>query len=200
MSYWLNLALIAFSYGITAVALGLLGISVRRLLAIYRSGQPDPTRKENRGARLVNMFREILGHTKMLNFTAQGVAHWFVMIGFVSLLGTLLTAYGQVLDPYFTLPVIGHFYPYEYFTEVIAWATGIGIVILIGIRQYTRIFRKDRKSRFYGSGMWKAYYVEATILVIVLCVLIFARFGRCAVKRHNMEPSLHNNLVYCFVL
>mgnify|MGYP001591214134 CR=1 FL=1 len=171
MPYWLNLALIALSYGITLVALALLAINTRKLLAIYRAGQSDPTRKENRGRRLAHMFREILGHTKMLNFTSTGIAHWFVMIGFISLFGTLATAYGQVLDPYFALPFIGHFYPYEYFSEVIAWATGIGIVTLIGIRQYIRIFRKDRKSRFHGSGMWKAYYVEATILAIVFCVI-----------------------------
>ena len=172
MSYWLNLTLVAFSYGITILALGLLAINVRRLLAIYRAGQSDPTRKDQRGARLRHMLHEILGHTKMLKFTAQGIAHWFVMIGFFALFGTLMTAYGQITNPYFNLPIIGHFFPYEYFTELIAWATGIGIVTLIGIRQYTRIFKKDRTSRFYKSGMWKAYYVEATILVIVLCVLI----------------------------
>jgi len=171
MSYWLNLSLIAFSYGITIVGLALLTLNVRRLLAIYKAGQMDPTRRDNRGARLRHMLSEILGHTKMLKFTAQGVAHWFVMIGFVALFGTLLTAYGQITNPYFNLPIIGHFYLYEYLSELIAWATGIGIITLIGIRQYTRIVKKDRKSRFYGSGMWKAYYVEATILVIVLCVL-----------------------------
>ena len=135
MPYWLNLALIALSYGITLVALALLAINTRKLLAIYRAGQSDPTRKENRGRRLAHMFREILGHTKMLNFTSTGIAHWFVMIGFISLFGTLATAYGQVLDPYFALPFIGHFYPYEYFSEDIAWETGIGFVTMIGIIQ-----------------------------------------------------------------
>ena len=47
-------------------------------------------------------------------------------------------------------------------------ATGIGIVTLIGIRQVTR-FRM--LNRFAGSGMGKAYYVEATILAIVFCVI-----------------------------
>jgi Fe-S oxidoreductase len=116
------------------------------------------------------MLTEVLGHTKMLNFTATGIAHWFVMIGFGALLGTLITAYGQILNPDFALPFIGHFAPYELFTEFIGWATGIGIVTLIGIRQVTRIKKSGRTSRFYGSGNWKAYYVEATILVIVFCV------------------------------
>lgn len=172
MSYWLNLVLPTVSYGITLAALILLFVNGKKLLAIYRAGQPDPTRKDKRGSRLAHMLREILGHTKMLNFTATGIAHWVVMVGFVTLFGTLLTAYGQVLDPNFTLPLIGHFVPYEYFTELITLLTGLGILALVFIRQYTRIFQKGKQSRFFGSGSWKAYYVEATIVAIVICVTL----------------------------
>ena len=105
----------------------------------------------------------------MFNFTVVGFAHWFVMVGFVVLFGTLVTAYGQLLNPRFVLPIIGHYWIYEYITELIAWATGIGIVTLIGIRQVTRL--RNKRSRFYGSGMWKAYYVEFTIVLIVFCVI-----------------------------
>ena len=170
-TYWLTLILETLSYGITAIALTLLAINGRKLLAIYKAGQLDPTRGNFRARRLKNMLTEILGHTKMLNFTGTGIAHWFVMIGFVTLFGSLVTAYGQVNDPYFALPIIGNFFPYEYFTELIAWATGVGIITLIGIRQFTRFIRKDRNSRFYKSGSLKAYYVEATILAIVFCVI-----------------------------
>ena len=166
----MTLALAAVAYGITVIALVLLTIRVRTLIAVYKKGQPDPTRSGDRAARLKNMLTEVLGHTKMLNFTATGIAHWFVMIGFGALFGTLVTAYGQILNPDFALPLIGHFAPYELFTEFIGWATGIGIVTLIGIRQVTRIKKSGRTSRFYGSGNWKAYYVEATILTIVFCV------------------------------
>lgn len=172
MSYWLNLILPTISYGITFVALILLFVNGKKLLAIYRGGQPDPTRKDKRGSRLSHMLGEILGHTKMLNFTATGIAHWVVMVGFVALFGTLITAYGQVLDPNFTLPLIGHFIPYEYFTELITFLTGLGILGLIFIRQYTRIAQKGRRSRFFGSGSLKAYYVEATIVAIVICVTL----------------------------
>ena len=166
----MTLALAALAYGITVIALVLLSIRVRTLIGVYKKGQPDPTRSGDRGARLKNMLTEVLGHTKMLNFTGTGIAHWFVMIGFGALFGTLVTAYGQILNPDFALPFIGHFAPYELFTEFIGWATGIGIVTLIGIRQVTRIKKSGRSSRFYGSGSWKAYYVEATILAIVFCV------------------------------
>jgi len=164
----MKLVLATLSYLITVFALVLLTIRVRQLIAIYKKQQPDPTRSNNKSARLANMFKEVLGHTKMLNFTGTGIAHWFVMIGFGALFGTLVTAYGQVINPEFALPVIGHFVGYELFAEVIAALTGISIVTLIGIRQVTR-FRK--RNRFSGSGMGKAYYVEATILAIVFCVI-----------------------------
>jgi Fe-S oxidoreductase len=167
----MNLLLVFVAYGITLAALVLLAIRVRQLIAIYKKGQPDPTRSDNRASRFWNMTREVLGHTKMLNFTGTGIAHWFVMIGFGALFGTLVTAYGQLLNPYFALPFIGHWWVYEYFVEAITWFTGIGIVTLIGIRQFTRFAKKGRTSRFFGSGMKKAYYVEATIVLIVICVI-----------------------------
>ena len=165
----MNLALAGLSYGITLVALLLLAVRAKALIGIYKKGQPDPTRSTNKFQRLRMAAREIFGHTKMLNFTVVGFAHWFVMVGFFALFGTLITAYGQLINPEFALPVIGHFWVYEYFTELIAWATGIGIVTLIGIRQVTRL--RNKRSRFYGSGMAKAYYVEFTILLIVFCVI-----------------------------
>ena len=163
----MTLALASISYLITAVAVTFLAIRVRHLISLYKKQQPDPTRSGDKSARMKNMLKEVLGHTKMLNFTGSGIAHWFVMIGFGALFGTLVTAYGQVIKPDFALPIIGHFVLYELFSEVIAALTGISIVALIGIRQVTR-FRM--LNRFSGSGMGKAYYVEATILIIVFCV------------------------------
>jgi Fe-S oxidoreductase len=161
----------ALSYLLTIVAVGLFAIRVRQLIAIYKKQQPDPTRSGNRAARTKNMLKEVLGHTKMLNFTATGIAHWFVMVGFGALFGTLITAYGQLIQPDFALPIIGHFVGYELFAEVIAALTGIGIVTLIGIRQATRFWHKGRTSRFEGSNQGRAYYVEATILAVVFCVI-----------------------------
>ncbi|MEY4657553.1 MAG: hypothetical protein RL466_366 [Actinomycetota bacterium] len=163
----MNLALASISYLITIFAVTLFAVRVRHLIALYKKQQPDPTRSGDKSARLKNMLKEVLGHTKMLNFTGTGIAHWFVMIGFGALFGTLVTAYGQVLNPEFVLPIIGHFVGYEFFSELIAALTGVSIVALIGIRQVTRL---RMLNRFSGSGMGKAYYVEATILAIVFCV------------------------------
>ena len=167
----MNLALAGLSYGITIVALALLTVRTTKLIGIYKKGQPDSTRGDNKAQRFRMAFREIFGHTKMLNFTVTGIAHWFVMIGFVSLLGTLITAYGQIIDPAFVIPFIGTWTPYRYFVLAVAWTTAVGIVALTGIRLATKFFHKSRTSRFLGSRSLKAYYVEATILAVVVCVI-----------------------------
>jgi heterodisulfide reductase subunit C len=163
------LALIA--YLLTVIAVAIFGLQSYKLFKKISSGQSDPSRFSNKGKRFKNTVVEVLTHTKMLNFTVSGIAHWFVMVGFFALLGTLITAYGQLVNPAWALPVIGHFVGYEFFAELIAALTGVSIVALIGIRQITRFVRKGRASRFYGSGNKKAYYVEATILAIVFCVI-----------------------------
>ena len=159
------------AYLLTVVALVAITIRSLELYRRIKAGQPDPTRSNNKAQRFALMVREVLTHAKMLNFTGSGIAHWFVMVGFVSLFGTLVTAYGQIFDPHFVLPIIGHFVPYNFFVELITWLTGISIVALIVIRQVTRVVKKGRTSRFFGSGSWKAYFVEATILAIVFCVI-----------------------------
>mgnify|MGYP003338792252 FL=1 len=114
---------------------------------------------------------EILLHTKLSRFTIPGVAHWFVMVGFVALLGTLIQAIGQIFAADFVLPVIGNWSAYRYFNLFIASTTGFGIILLILVRQLNRWFHINRTSRFLGSKSWKAYYVEATILGVVICVI-----------------------------
>src|SRR5947209_20100594 len=100
------------------------------------------------------------------------VIHWLFFVGFGALIFTLVTAYGQVFDPTFALPLIGHWPVYEWLAESIAWLTGLGVVTLIVVRQLNHPRSRRRSSRFFGSNFWQAYYVEATILAVVVCVLL----------------------------
>ena len=159
-----------FLYTLTLFAVGAFAWRGREMFRRISAGQADPARFLNKSARARAMAREVLLHTKMLKFTGSAIAHWFVMIGFVSLFGTLITAYGQIINPGFLLPVIGGWAPYRYFVLAIGWATGVGIVALFAIRIATKFFHKSRTSRFLGSRSLKAYYVEATILAVVICV------------------------------
>jgi len=166
MSY---LAIVLYAFSL--IAIGSFGLRVREMYQRISAGQSEPDRFLNKRSRASAMVKEILLHTKMLRFTGSAIAHWFVMIGFFALFGTLITAYGQIIDASFILPIIGGWAPYRYFVLFIAWTTGVGIVALIGIRLGTKFFHKSRTSRFLGSKSLKAYYVEATILVIVICVI-----------------------------
>ena len=156
---------------ITALVFTLIGtlafvLRARQMYLRIKRGQPDP-----RPGNLKATIREILLHTKLSRFTIPGVAHWFVMVGFVALLGTLIQAIGQLFAADFVLPIIGHLSAYRYFNLFIASTTGFGIILLILIRQLNRWFHINRTSRFLGSKSWKAYYVEATILAVVVCVI-----------------------------
>ncbi len=159
----------------TAIGVALFARTVIGFVGTFSIGQPDRGRSDQPVQRSITLAREFLGHTRMARLPVVAVAHWFVMLSFGVLFFSLLTAYGQLFDPAFVLPLIGHFPPFEWLSETIGWLSGIGIVALIVIRQRQHPRRsageRGRSSRFYGSTWWQAYYVEATILGVVLCVL-----------------------------
>lgn len=154
---------------ITVVATVLVVRTVRRMLSVVRLGQPDPTRGGPRGLRLKTMLAETLGHTRMLRWTVVGAAHWFVMIAFIALSSLVLEAYFEVAVPDHGLPLIGGWNVYGLVTEWIGVLGFIGILVLIGIRLRNLPSNPNRRSRFAGSTMWQAYYVEYTILAVLLC-------------------------------
>src|SRR5919112_4351595 len=147
------------AWTVTVVAVALFARTIARIVSVVRLGQAAPGRTDNPGARTATMIRETLAHTRMLQWTRVGAAHWFIMVGFGLLFATLVNAYGQLFDAHFILPVIGHFPPFEWVTELFAWMMVIAIVPLM-VYRLTR--PKDRVrgvgGRFYGSRMWQGYF------------------------------------------
>ena len=125
---------IVVSLAIAAVGIALFVQAIRSIIATIRIGQPTAGRTDHKAARWTNMLKETLGHTRMLQWTAMGVGHWFVFIGFGLLFFTLLTAFGQLFDPHFALPLIGHFFLYEWVSELFTVGMLIAIVAFIGYR------------------------------------------------------------------
>jgi len=164
--------LIVLAWATTAAGAVLLGWAAWRIVRVVRLGQPAPGRTDQGGRRLATMLRETLGHTKMLTWSKVGVAHWFVMIGFVLLFGSLVTAYGQVVNPEYALPLIGHFAPFTWMVEILAWVMLVAIGYLIVLRLRTHPERLGRESRFFGSTFWQAYYVEFTIVGVGACIVV----------------------------
>ncbi|WP_082555956.1 (Fe-S)-binding protein, partial [Aeromicrobium sp. Root472D3] len=156
---------IVVSLVITAVALPLITKAVRDMLKVLRTGRPLVGRRDNPAKRTANMLIETFGHTRMFQKRAVAVAHWFVYAAFVLLSTAVLQGYFQLFDPEFAWPIIGHFYLYEWAAEGLGLLSTIGIVYLIAVRQWNHPRRLDRKSRFFGSTFWQAYFVEAMAML-----------------------------------
>jgi Fe-S oxidoreductase len=163
---------IVVSLLITVVAIALFAGAVGRIVAVVRMGQPVVGRTDAKGRRWATMLTETLGHTRMLQWSHIGVMHWFVFIGFGFLFFTLVTAFGQLFNAGFLLPVIGGWVVYDWATDVITWAMLVCILGLVFVRvTHLPVGSWARYSRFFGSRMWQGYFVEAVIVGIGLCIL-----------------------------
>ncbi|MER5277469.1 (Fe-S)-binding protein [Streptomyces sp. NPDC002809] len=169
----MQLAAIIVSLVITVVAVALFGRAIAQIYRYVRLGQPVPagTRTGDPKQRTITLAKEFLGHTRMNRWGIVGFAHWFVAVGFFSLLLTIVNAFGQLFQADWLIPIIGDWLPYEIFVEFLGLMTVLGIVTLIVIRQLSRPGNAGRKSRFTGSKTGQAYFVEAVILIVGLCIM-----------------------------
>src|SRR3712207_2148054 len=142
--------------------------AVRAMIRIIRTGQPDDTRSGPLKPRLKTLVTESLGHTRMLKWSTIGVAHWFVFVGFYGLFLTLVEAFGEVWDPAFHLPLIGEFFLWSLFADLIGTGTVLGILYLIYRRQKDHPRRQGRKSRFAGTNQGRVTFVAAIVLIFCL--------------------------------
>ncbi|MFJ3696442.1 heterodisulfide reductase-related iron-sulfur binding cluster [Streptomyces sp. NPDC090052] len=168
----MQLAAIIVSLVLTVVGVALFARAIGQIYRYVRLGQnvPAGTRTAEPVQRTITVVKEFLGHTRMNRWGIVGFAHWFVAVGFFSLILTLINALGQLFKADWVLPVIGHWLPYEMFVEFIGVMTTLGILVLIVIRQLSKPDRPGRKSRFAGSNFGQAYFVEAVILIIGLAI------------------------------
>ncbi len=168
----MQLAAIVISLVTSVIGIALAARAAAYIYKVVTVGQPDDTRTGNPAQRTKTVAKEFLGHTRMNRWGVVGVAHWFVAVGFFSLVLTLVNAFGQLFDAEWLLPVIGDWAPFEVFVELIGTLTTLGILVLMVIRLMSLPSRAGRKSRFAGSIAWQAFYVEYTILGIGLCIML----------------------------
>ncbi|MGP3966540.1 (Fe-S)-binding protein [Streptomyces sp. 6N223] len=180
----MQLVAIVVSLVLTAVATALFGRAVVEIVRSLRLGQPIPagTRTDDPRRRTLTLAREFLGHTRMNSWGLVYLAHWFVAIGFLTLILTLVQAFGQLFQADWTLPLLGDFTPYAVYVELLAALTTLGILTLMAIRLASLPSRAGRKSRFAGSTAWQAYFVEYVILIIGVCILLL----------RGLEGALHH--------
>jgi Fe-S oxidoreductase len=180
----MQLAAIIVSLVLIAVGVALFGRAIAQIYRFMRLGQnvPAGSRTDAPKQRTVTVVKEFLGHTRMNRWGVVGVAHWFVAVGFFSLLLTIVNAIGQLFKADWLLPVIGDWAPYNVFVEFIGTMTVLGIAVLIVIRQLSKPGKPGRKSRFAGSNFGQAYFVEAVILIVGVCIFML----------HALEGAQHH--------
>ncbi|MEV0274809.1 (Fe-S)-binding protein [Streptomyces sp. NPDC050610] len=180
----MQLAAIIVSLVLIVVGVALFGRAIAQIYRFVRLGQPVPagSRTDDPKQRTITVAKEFLGHTRMNRWGVVGVAHWFVAVGFFSLLLTIVNAIGQLFKADWILPVIGDWAPYNVFVEFLGLMTTLGILTLIVIRQLSRPGDAGRKSRFAGSNFGQAYFVEAVILIVGVCILTL----------HALEGAQHH--------
>ncbi len=168
----LQIVAIVVGLSVTGVAVALFVMAISRFIAYFKLGQPESHPRIDRPAdRTMNLVREVLGHTRMARKKWVAVAHWVVMVSFGLLFLTLVNAYGQLFDPAFDLWGLAHFAPLAWLFELFGWGAIIGILTLITVRQREHPRQLDRGSRFWGSTFWQAYFVEAVILGVGVCIV-----------------------------
>ncbi|WAX82220.1 (Fe-S)-binding protein [Streptomyces sp. KMM 9044] len=180
----MQLVAIIVSLTLMVVGSALFCRATSQILQFLRLGQPLPKglRTDNPHQRSVTLVREFVVHTRMNRWGAIGVAHWFVAVGFYTLLLTLVNATGQLFKPDWVLPVLGDWGPYNMFVEFLGTMTVLGVLVLIAVRQLNRPSAPGSKSRFAGSRTGQAYFVETVIVVV----------GTCIVVLHALEGALHH--------
>ncbi|MFE7935143.1 4Fe-4S dicluster domain-containing protein, partial [Streptomyces sp. NPDC057456] len=180
----MQLAAITVSLVLIVVGVALFGRAVLAIYHFLRLGQPVAarTRTDRPLARTLTVAREFAGHTRMNRWGVIATAHWFVAVGFYTLLLTIVNATGQLFQPDWLLPFIGDWTPYNVFVEFLGTMTALGIITLITVRQLTRAAGPGGKSRFTGSKTGQAYFVETVILTVGICIIAL----------HALEGALHH--------
>ncbi|HNN48688.1 MAG TPA: Fe-S cluster protein, partial [Marmoricola sp.] len=166
----MQLFAIIVSLSISVVAIAFTARAVWHILRVIRAGQPA-SRANDPAARTINMLKETLGHTRMLQWHWIGIMHWFVFAAFLFLSSAVLAAYFQLFDPHFTIPLIGDTLIYGWTAELLGLLGTVGIIVLIIYRQVKNPTRLGRSSRFFGSSKWQAYFVEFMVLLESAAIL-----------------------------
>lgn len=167
----------------SALALGAFAFGLGAIVGRVRAGGPDITRTDRPWLRLATTLGTILSHSTFRRRPFVRAAHWLVMLSFPALFATLITGFGQAVNPQWTLGGFLSSRAWMVFTNFWAWAGVLGIVALTGVRLLsgrggaeTAEQRTGGPShppaRFRGSNAGQAYFVEAVIFVVCAAVLL----------------------------
>ncbi|MFD7077254.1 heterodisulfide reductase-related iron-sulfur binding cluster [Nocardioides sp. NPDC059952] len=164
--------------------------AVRSMLAVIKIGTPI-SRVDQPLARTLTMLKETVLHTRMLQWTWVGILHWFAFAAFIVLSTAVGSAYFQLFSADWTIPIIGKFFLYEWVAEGLGLLGALGIIPLIIYRLLHQPRKMGRETRFYGSVMWQAFFVEAMVLLESIAILFIRGAEYNLALAHGGEHAEH---------
>jgi Fe-S oxidoreductase len=164
-------------------AIGVLGgLAARRawfLLQLTLKARPMPDRMWGIPEKIAYQLRHVIAQEKLLKWTGPGVLHALTFWGFLVIQTTLIESAGEVFNPSFAIPVVGHWAMLGFLQDLfILLVTGaiVGFALIRVAQDPTRL---GRRSRFAGSHQVEAYYVLLMIFGVVYTLLV-VRAARAA--------------------
>ncbi len=150
------------------------------LFSLVRLGRPVD-RVHDLPQRVVKEGTVVLGQRKLLQRLGPGLMHAFIFWGFLVLVTTLLEVFGEIVQPTFAIPMIGH----------TGWLgliqdTFIGLVF-VGILMAFYYRKVQRPERFQGSHLEEADFILIMILGVI-ATLLFLNATKIALAA-NESPA-----------
>ncbi|RJS47818.1 (Fe-S)-binding protein [Nocardioides cavernaquae] len=181
---------IVVSLSVSVVAVAMTTRAVRAMLKVLKVGQSASGRTDRPVARGLNMLKETFLHTRMLQIWWVGALHWFAYMAFLILSTAVMQGFFQLFKPDFAWPIIGHFFLFEWVSEFIGLLGALAIIPLVIYRLCKRPSRNpSRSTRFYGSTMWQAYFVEAMVFFESIAILFIRGAEYNLIQAHGGEHA-----------
>jgi Fe-S oxidoreductase len=148
------------------------GRRIRYLIRLLRVAQPMPARIAALRQGWTSLIDKVLGQRKILAWTGVGVLHAFIFWGFIVLQSQTLEAAGEVFDPRFAIPLIGHSNLLGFLQDLFTLFVLVGVVGFVVVRLAQAPGRLGRGSRFAGSNLDQGWYVLLFEFALLYTVLI----------------------------
>ena len=134
-------------------------------MQMNRLGRPIE-RSGDTGRRVAREGTEVLGQRKLFQRLGPGTMHALIFWGFLVLLTTIVEAMGQMVGPWFVLPLVGHARWLGLGQDVFA----AGVLVGIGTAAWIRLIQ--RPERFVGSHTREAFTILGLIMWIILTLFL----------------------------
>ena len=164
-------------------ALGLFGLSLRRMIRLISIGKPE-NRLDHLSERFKRMMTVAFGQSKLFREPIPGMMHAFIFWGFLVLLSSILEAIGDGLSSGFTFRFIGIFYqPLQFCQDLFAGLVMVGVFIAL----YRRFILRPKRLQVDRHAQIDATAILLTIFLIMICLL-----GQNAVRiQVDVNPGGH---------